>query len=47
MSWAVDVGLINGSPSGSGYALNPRGNLTRAEAAKVLSCLVLLMMESI
>lgn len=47
MSWAVDVGLINGSPSGSGYALNPRGNLTRAEAAKVLSCLVLLMIESI
>lgn len=47
MTWAVDVGLVNGSRSGSSMVLNPKGNLTRAEAAKILNCMVLLVMESL
>lgn len=47
MVWAVDVGLISGSPSGGGVYLNPRGNLTRAEAATILTFLAQLMAEAV
>lgn len=36
MQWAVGVGLVEGAASSSGLKLNPKGNLTRAEAATLL-----------
>lgn len=47
VSWAVNVGLLSGAPSGGGMALNPQGNLTRAEAATMIRALVTLMSESV
>ncbi|MCI6553681.1 MAG: S-layer homology domain-containing protein, partial [Lachnospiraceae bacterium] len=37
MQWAVDTGMIGGKPNeGGGYRLDPRGEATRAECAKML-----------
>lgn len=47
ISWAVDVGLMSGTTGSSGVILNPRGNLTRAEAATIFRALVLKVLESI
>lgn len=47
VSWAVDNGLMSGSSSSSGMKLNPKGNLTRAEAATVLRALVYTIMEAV
>lgn len=47
VSWAVDVGLMSGSSSGSSLKLNPKGNLTRAEAATVLKALVIRILEAV
>ena len=47
VSWAVDVGLMSGASSSEGLLLNPRGNLTRAEAATVIRALVLTILESV
>ena len=47
VSWAVDVGLMSGASSSEGLLLNPRGNLTRAEAATVIRALVLKILESV
>ena len=47
ISWAVDNGIMNGSPSGGGMKLNPRNNLTRAEGAKLLQSLVMWIYESV
>ena len=47
ISWAVDNGIMNGTPSGSAMKLNPRNNLTRAEAAKLLQSLVLWIYEAV
>ena len=38
--WAVDNGIMSGAPSEGGMKLNPRNNLTRAEAARLLQTLV-------
>lgn len=45
ISWAVDNGIMNGSPANGGMKLNPRNNLTRAEAAKLLQTMVLWIYE--
>lgn len=38
MQWAVDAGMISGKPNGDGtFRLDPKGNATRAECAKMLS----------
>lgn len=37
MEWAVGENLVAGSPSANGMKLNPKGNLTRAEAATLLT----------
>lgn len=47
VSWAVDNGLMSGSSSAGGLKLNPKGNLTRAEAATVLKALVLRILEAV
>ena len=47
ISWAVDNGIMNGSASSAGQKLNPKNNLTRAEAAKLLQALVLWVYESV
>lgn len=47
VSWAVDNGLMSGSNSSSGMKLNPKGNLTRAEAATVLKALVIRILEAV
>ena len=45
VSWAVDVGLMSGLADGNKLLLNPRGYLTRAEAATVLRALVTNILE--
>ena len=47
ISWAVDNGIMNGSPANGGMKLNPRNNLTRAEAAKLLQSMVLWIYEAV
>ena len=47
ISWAVDNGIMSGSPSGGGMKLNPRNNLTRAEAARLLQTLVTWIYEAV
>ena len=47
ISWAVDRGIMNGSSSSSGMMLNPKNQLTRAEAAKLLQSLVLTILETV
>ena len=47
ISWAVDNGIMNGAPAEGGMKLNPRNNLTRAEAAKLLQTMVLWIYESV
>ena len=47
VTWAVSTGLINGSSSAKGLMINPKNNLTRAEAAKLLYVLVKLVQESV
>ncbi|MGN0330509.1 MAG: endo-alpha-N-acetylgalactosaminidase family protein [Kineothrix sp.] len=38
MKWAVDTGMISGKPNGDGsYRLDPKGEATRAECAKMLT----------
>lgn len=37
LQWAVDAGMVSGKPNGDGsYRLDPRGQATRAECAKML-----------
>ena len=36
MSWAVSVGLIQGTPMDDGMHLNPQGSTTRAECAIII-----------
>ncbi len=40
MEWAVSRNLISGAATSNGLALNPRGNLTRAESATILKAFV-------
>ena len=40
ISWAVDNEIMSGAPANGGMKLNPRNNLTRAEAARLLQTLV-------
>ena len=47
MRWGVTVGLIRGDPKADGMALNPRGNLTRAEAATILQNLLTTVLRQI
>ncbi|MCI6552723.1 MAG: S-layer homology domain-containing protein, partial [Lachnospiraceae bacterium] len=38
MKWAVDTGMISGKPNGDGsFRLDPKGEATRAECAKMLT----------
>ncbi|MBR6770054.1 MAG: S-layer homology domain-containing protein [Lachnospiraceae bacterium] len=38
LQWAVDAGMISGKPNGNGfYRLDPKGEVTRAECAKLLT----------
>lgn len=47
ISWAVDHGIMNGSAGNGGMMLNPKNQLTRAEAAKLLQSLVLMILETV
>lgn len=47
ISWAVDRGIMNGSAGNGGMMLNPKNQLTRAEAAKLLQSMVLLILETV
>ena len=47
ISWAVDRGIMNGAAGNGGMMLSPKNHLTRAEAAKLLQSLVLLILESV
>ncbi len=45
VAWAVQQGLMSGSAEGGKLLLNPKGNMTRAEAATVLKALVTLVLN--
>lgn len=47
MAWAVGTGLVKGIPTDDGMTLNPRGNLSRAEAATMLMRFVEQIVSSI
>ncbi len=47
ISWAVDHGIMNGAAGNGGMMLNPKNQLTRAEAAKLLQSLVLTILETV
>ena len=47
ISWAVDNGIMSGAPANGGMKLNPRNNLTRAEAARLLQTLVTWIYEAV
>lgn len=47
VAWAASVGIMSGSTSDAGLVVNPKNNLTRAEAARLLYSLVKLIYASV